>query len=311
MIDIVGAVAVEALDPRVAPTPASPRTTATRCASSARWRPRSAWSTASQPRRDRRAGRGAGRLAAHAHHPAPRRPARRARAPSCWCSPRTGTSSSTPSSPRTAPPLARHRAGRRRGAARLPGEDAVLHPGRAARRHRRLGAALAGRARRRLAALGVDRPRRRPTPSRCRGPSSPPGPCRPGRRRLYDVRVLPDGGFARRTPLGVDLLVPRAALGDTAAQADRRGRHAGRAVGLRGDPRRSPDPASGLGDRPPHDPRRGRPARRRPCTSTRAATAGRRRSPGCTTSGRAAAPAGAAAPRRRHHRPAAGRAGRR
>jgi folate-binding protein YgfZ len=35
---------------------------------------------------------------------------------------------------------------------------------------------------------------------------------------LYDVRPLPDGGFARRTRLGVDLLVPRAALADTAAK---------------------------------------------------------------------------------------------
>ena len=41
-------------------------------------------------------------------------------------------------------------------------------------------------------------------------------PARP--TTLYDVRVLPDGGFARRTRLGVDLLVPRAALGDTAAK---------------------------------------------------------------------------------------------
>jgi tRNA-modifying protein YgfZ len=35
---------------------------------------------------------------------------------------------------------------------------------------------------------------------------------------LYDVRALPEGGWARRTRLGVDLLVPRAALADTAAK---------------------------------------------------------------------------------------------
>ena len=42
MIDVPGAVAIEALDAGVAPTRASPRTTATRCASSDCWRPPSA-----------------------------------------------------------------------------------------------------------------------------------------------------------------------------------------------------------------------------------------------------------------------------
>ena len=102
MIDVVGAVAVEALEPGVGGRRAWPRTTATRCASSAR----STTEVGLVDRSNRGVlavpGAGAGELAAQPHHPAPDRPARRARAPSCWCSRRTGTSSSTPWSPRTA-----------------------------------------------------------------------------------------------------------------------------------------------------------------------------------------------------------------
>jgi folate-binding protein YgfZ len=46
------------------------------------------------------------------------------------------------------------------------------------------------------------------------GPKFAAGTVPPRPTILYDVRPLPDGGWARRTRLGVDLLVPRLALAD-------------------------------------------------------------------------------------------------
>ena len=79
-----------------------------------------------------------------------------------------------------------------------------------------------------------DRARPRPRCSRCRVRSSPPAQLPPGPTARYDVRPLPIGGWARRVPLGVDLLVPRAAVDQVVAVRDARGA-AGRAVGVRGD----------------------------------------------------------------------------
>ena len=75
-------------------------------------------------------------------------------------------------------------------------------------------------------------------------------------------------------------LVPRDQLDGV-----RRGRRPGlRLVGVRGAADRPRRAAARPGHRPPHDPQRGRLDRRRPCTSTRAATAARRPSRGCTPS---------------------------
>jgi tRNA-modifying protein YgfZ len=50
------------------------------------------------------------------------------------------------------------------------------------------------------------------------GPKFAAGSVPPRPTILYDVRPLPDGGWVRRTRLGVDLLVPRASAGDVAAK---------------------------------------------------------------------------------------------
>ncbi len=123
------------------------------------------------------------------------------------------------------------------------------------------------------------------------GPATPtvlalaglPTPDRPGRAAPVD-----GGGFVRRMswpgPDAADLVVPRARAQGviealTAAGASRAGLWAFEA--LRG---RGTASAAGIRDRSPHDPARGRLDRLARCTWTRAATAARRRSPGCRTS---------------------------
>ncbi|WDZ85541.1 YgfZ/GcvT domain-containing protein [Micromonospora cathayae] len=50
------------------------------------------------------------------------------------------------------------------------------------------------------------------------GPKFPAGTVPPRPTVRYDVRLLPDGGWARRGPLGVDLLVPRESMADVIAR---------------------------------------------------------------------------------------------
>ncbi|MGN9810643.1 CAF17-like 4Fe-4S cluster assembly/insertion protein YgfZ [Micromonospora sp. BQ11] len=50
------------------------------------------------------------------------------------------------------------------------------------------------------------------------GPKFPTGSVPPRPTVLYDVRPLPSGGWARRGPLGVDLLVPRATVEQVVAE---------------------------------------------------------------------------------------------
>jgi folate-binding protein YgfZ len=65
------------------------------------------------------------------------------------------------------------------------------------------------------ATLGVDG-LADPDAVRVPGPKFAKGSVPPRPTTLYDVRPLPPGGWARRGPLGVDLLVPRASLGEVA-----------------------------------------------------------------------------------------------
>ena len=163
--------------------------------------------------------------------------------------------------------LDRHRARRRADRARLPAEDALPQARRAGRRLGRLGRAQRWSARRPPTSLA---------PPACRSPRpAAPSP-------------LDGGGFVRRMPWpgrdAADLVVPRptpagaTSSGCTPPAPQPAGMWAFEA--LRVEARR---PRLGLRDRPPHDPARGRLDRRRRPPATRAATAGRRPSRGCTT----------------------------
>ncbi len=146
------------------------------------------------------------------------------------------------------------------GPADVPGEDAVLQQGRTARRHRRTGAAVAGRAgghggarharRDRAGRTGRGRGARSEVRARCRAT--------PGASVRYDVQPLPIGGWARRVPLGVDLLVPRSAMDQVVAELRGAGVPVAGLLGVRGDPGGRPAAPGRGGHRPPDHPGRGR-----------------------------------------------------
>ena len=169
------------------------------------------------------------------------------------------------------------------GAAGLPEPDALPAAGRAGRRHRRLGGAVAGRTVQ-CGGAGAARRRgrwRRRSSRRCRGRSSPPGPCRPGRRRGTTSAALPGGGYARRMTYGVRPARPARQRWPTWSP-----RSACRWPGC-GRSRRCGWPTAGPGSGSTPTTGRCRPrsaGSATPCTWTRGATAGRRRWPGCTTS---------------------------
>ena len=170
-------------------------------------------------------------------------------------------------------------------AAGVPGADAVHDAGRAGRRHRRLGGAVAGRPGHRRGARARSASSRSATPDVARraGREVRPGhpPPRPSTIRYRVAGASATGWVAAGRPDGADLLVPRAADEDVALDIPLAGLWAYEAAARRGPA------AAARASRPTTArcrPRPGSPPP--PCTWRRAATGARRRSPGCTTSGR-------------------------
>ena len=261
-----------------------PRTTATRCASSAPWTPRSAWST--------------GRTGASSRCPARSGPAGCTRSPSqhlatltagegtellvlsphghveqhalvaedgetTWLDTEPGATAGLLTyleKMRFFSQVEPRDATAERALLSLVGPaapEALAH----ARRDR------AGRTGRGRGAGSEVRRRRRAAPSQ-----------HPVRRPAAARRRLGPARSARGRPAG-------APVGDGAGGggAARRGRAGRRPLGVRGDPGGRPAAPGRGGHRPPDDPGRGGSDRPRRCTWTRAATGGRRRWPGCTT----------------------------